>query len=127
VGAAGIALTPNTVDPYSARAVRASMGSIFRLPVVRIGDCSAFLKLCKKKGFQTVATVVTGDKTHFDIDLKGPTVVILGQEGAGLPQDIMDEVDLRVRIPMAETIDSLNVATSSAVVLYEALRQRTRR
>jgi TrmH family RNA methyltransferase len=103
------------------------MGSIFRIPVVRIGDSSAFLKLCKKKGFQTVATVVTGEKTHFDIDLKEPTVVILGQEGAGLPQDIMDEVDLRVRIPMAATIDSLNVATSAAVVLYEAMRQRMQR
>jgi TrmH family RNA methyltransferase len=127
VGAAGIALTPHTVDPYSARAVRASMGSIFRIPVVRIGDSSAFLKLCKKKGFQTVATVVTGENSHFDIDLKKPTVIILGQEGAGLPQDIMDEIDLRVRIPMAETIDSLNVATSAAVVLYEAMRQRMRR
>lgn len=127
VGAAGIALTPNTVDPYSAKAVRASMGSILRLPVVRIGDSRAFMKLTRQKGFQTVATVVTGEKAHFDIDLKKPTVVILGQEGAGLPQDIMEEVDLRVRIPMAETIDSLNVATSSAVVLYEAMRQRTRR
>jgi RNA methyltransferase, TrmH family len=127
VGAAGIALTPNTVDSYSAKAVRASMGSILRVPVVRIGDSRAFITLCKQKGFQTVAAVVTGEKSHFDIDLKKPTVVILGQEGAGLPQDIMAEVDLRVRIPMAETIDSLNVATSSAVVLYEALRQRMQR
>jgi TrmH family RNA methyltransferase len=127
VGAAGIALTPNTVDPYSAKAVRASMGSILRLPVVRIGDFSTFVKLCKQRGFQTIATAVTGDKAHFDIDLKKPTAIILGQEGAGLPQDIMAEVDLRVRIPMAETIDSLNVATSSAVILYEAMRQRIQR
>jgi TrmH family RNA methyltransferase len=125
--AAGVALTPNTVDPYNAKAVRASMGSILRLPVVRIGDTGAFMKLCKQKGFQTVAAVVTGDKTHFDIDLKKPTAVILGQEGAGLPQDITTEVDLLVRIPMAETIDSLNVATSSAVILYEAMRQRMQR
>jgi len=127
VVAAGIALTPNTVDPYSAKAVRASMGSILRLPVVRVGDSSAFVKLCKQKGFQTVAAVVTGETAHFDIDLKKPTVIILGQEGAGLPQDIMAEVDLRVRIPMAETIDSLNVAISCAVVLYEAMRQRIQR
>lgn len=127
VGAAGIALTPKTVDPYGAKAVRASMGSILRLPVVRIGGIGVFVKLCKQGGFQTVATVVTGDKTHFDIDLTKPTVVILGQEGAGLPPDIIADVDLRVRIPMAETIDSLNVATSSAVVLYEALRQRMQR
>jgi TrmH family RNA methyltransferase len=127
VGAAGIALTPNTVDPYSAKAVRASMGSILRLPVVRIADSRAFVKLCKQKDFQAVAAVVTGEKSHFDIDLNKPAVIILGQEGAGLPQDIMAEVDLCVRIPMAETIDSLNVAISSAVILYEAMRQRMER
>jgi TrmH family RNA methyltransferase len=127
VGAAGIALTPNTVDPYGAKAVRASMGSILRLPAVRIADGRAFVKLCKQKDFQTVAAVVTGEKSHFDIDLNKPTVIILGQEGAGLPQDIMAEVDLRVRIPMAETIDSLNVAISSAVILYETMRQRMHR
>jgi TrmH family RNA methyltransferase len=127
VAAAGIALTPNTVDPYSAKAIRASMGSILRLPVVSVGEIEAFVKRCKKTGFQTVATVVTGEKSHFEIDLTKPTAVILGQEGAGLPQHIMSAVDIRVRIPMSETIDSLNVATSSAVILYEALRQRMQR
>jgi TrmH family RNA methyltransferase len=67
--------------------------------------------------------VVTAEKTHFDIDLTKPTAVVLGQEGAGLPQTIMAAVDLQMRIPMAETTDSLNVATAAAVVLYEALRQ----
>jgi TrmH family RNA methyltransferase len=124
VGAAGVAITSNTVDPFSAKAVRASMGSILRLPVVRIGDSRTFMKISRQRGYQTVATVVTGEQTHFEIDLKKPTVVILGQEGAGLPNDIMEEVDLRVRIPMADTIDSLNVAISSAVILYEAMRQR---
>jgi TrmH family RNA methyltransferase len=127
VAAAGIALTPNTVDPYSAKAIRASMGSILRLPIVGVGEIKAFMKRCKKMGFQTVATMVTGEKTPFDIDLTKPTVVILGQEGAGLPQASMADVDLRVRIPMATTIDSLNVATSAAVILYEALRQRMQR
>jgi TrmH family RNA methyltransferase len=84
VAAAGIALTPNTVDPYSAKAIRASMGSILRLPVVRVGEIEAFVKRCKKTGFQAVATMVAGEKSHFDIDLTKPTVVILGQESAGL-------------------------------------------
>jgi TrmH family RNA methyltransferase len=127
VAAAGIALTPNTVDPYSAKAIRASMGSILRLPVVRVGEIEAFVKRCKKTGFQTVATMVAGEKSHFDIDLTKPTVVILGQESAGLSQHIMADVDFRVRIPMAETIDSLNVATSAAVILYEVMRQRLQR
>jgi TrmH family RNA methyltransferase len=103
------------------------MGSILRLPIVHIVDVKAFIKACKKKGYQTVATVLNGEKTHFDIDLKKPTIVILGQEGAGLSQDIMPIIDLHVRIPMAETIDSLNVATAAAVILYEALRQKMKK
>ncbi len=124
VGASGVATTANTVDPYNAKAARASMGSILRLPVVSVGDLSSFLKTCKTHGFQTLAAVLNGGKTHFDIDLTKPTAVVLGQEGAGLPQDVMADIDLRISIPMAETIDSLNVATAAAVILYEAVRQR---
>ena len=124
VGASGVVITTNTVDPFNAKAIRASMGSILRLPIMHIVDVREFIKACKKKGYQTVATVLSGGKTHFDIDLKKPTIVILGQEGAGLSQDIMPDIDLHVRIPMAETIDSLNVSTAAAVILYEALRQK---
>ncbi len=124
VGASGIAITSNTVDPFNAKAVRASMNSILRLPVVQVGDIATFIQKCRQTGFQTVATALNGDKAHFAVDLTKPTAVIVGREGAGLSQDIMAAIDLRVRIPMAETIDSLNVATAAAVVLYEAMRQR---
>ncbi|HYA88984.1 MAG TPA: RNA methyltransferase [Nitrospirota bacterium] len=123
-GTSGIAITSNTVDPFNAKAVRASMNSILRLPVVPVGDVAAFIQKCRLAGFQTIATALNGDKTHFAIDLTKPTAVIVGQEGAGLPPGIMAAIDLRVRIPMAEAIDSLNVATAAAVVLYEAMRQR---
>jgi len=124
VNASGVAITANTVDPFNAKAVRASMGSILRIPVVPVGDISSFIQTCKRRGFQTAVTVPKGGTPHFDVDLTKPTVVILGQEGAGLPQDIMAEADIPVRIPMAETIESLNVATSAAIILYEAFRQR---
>ena len=124
VGSSGIIITPNTVDPFNPKAVRASMNSILRLPVVLVGDIALFLQKCRQTGFQTVATALNGVKAHFAVDLTKPTAVIVGQEGAGLPQGIMDGIDLRVRIPMVETIDSLNVATAAAVVLYEAMRQR---
>lgn len=127
VGASGLALSPHTVDPYSAKAVRASMGSILRVPVVRIADITSFIRLCQQSGFQTAATLLTGETSHFDADLLKPTAVIIGQEGGGLPQDIADHIDVRVRIPMSGTIDSLNVATATAVFLYEALRQRTKK
>jgi len=74
-----------------------------------------------------VALVVSGRETHFDLDLTKPTALVVGQEGAGLPDEMMQDVDLRVRIPMSPAIDSLNVATAAAVVLYEAMRQRKER
>jgi RNA methyltransferase, TrmH family len=124
VGASGVAITSNTVDPYNAKAVRASMGSIFRLPIISVAQTAAFLDKCKSRGFQAAAAVLTGEQSHFNVDLTKPTAVLLGQEGAGLPQDIMEHIDLQLRIPMAATIDSLNVATAAAVILYEAMRQR---
>lgn len=124
VGTSGIAITSNTVDPFNAKAVRASMNSILRLPVVLVGDIASFIQKCRQTGFQTMATALSGNKAHFEVDLTKPTAVILGQEGTGLPASIMATIDQRVRIPMAETIDSLNVATAAAVVLYEAMRQR---
>ncbi len=123
-GAAGIAVTPNTVDPYNAKTVRASMGSILRLPMARINDASRFAQKCKEKGFQTVALALDGGTTHFESDLRKPTAVFLGQEGSGLPDEILRDMDQRVRIPMADRIDSLNVAVSAAVFLYEVFRQR---
>lgn len=127
VNASGVVLTAKTVDPFNPKAVRASMGSLLRLPIVNVTDIRGFIQKCKQKGFQTAATVLTGEKTHFDIDLTKPTALIFGQEGAGLPQDIMSEIDVLVRIPVAETIDSLNVATAAAVILYEAMRQRMKK
>lgn len=124
-GASGLALSPNTADPHNAKAVRASMGSILRVPVVRTGEAPLFLRKCRERGYQIVALTTGGERTHFDLDLRTPTVVIVGQEGTGLPDDLLKDADLRVRIPLAETIDSLNVATATAVVLYEAVRQRT--
>lgn len=124
VGASGVAITSNTVDPFNAKALRASMGSILRLPIVHIGDDAAFMQASRRKGFQTVAAVVANGQSLFDVDLKKPTVVILGQEGAGLPEDIIADIDHRVRIPMSAAIDSLNVSVAAAVILYEAMRQR---
>lgn len=125
VGASGIAVAQNTVDVFHTKSIRASMGSILRLPVVKIGETAAFVKKCRGAGFQVIAMDTEGEKTHFETDMTKASAVIVGQEGTGLPDEIAKAADIRVRIPMAKTIDSLNVATSAAVVLYEALRQRS--
>ncbi len=123
-GAAGVAVASRTVDPYNAKTIRASMGSLLRLPVIRVPDTASFLDRCKQQGFQRVGLTVAGTHTHFDLDLTRPTAIIVGQEGSGLAEDILDHVDHHVRIPMAPATESLNAAVSAAIVLYEALRQR---
>jgi TrmH family RNA methyltransferase len=125
VSASGVAVTPHTVDPYNGKAVRGSMGSILRVPVVKVRGEQEFVRACRERGFQTAALELNGRQTPFEMDLTVPTVILLGQESSGLPAEELANFDHRVRIPMAETIDSLNVATSAAVILYEALRQRT--
>jgi len=124
VSASGVAVTPHTVDAYNGKAVRGSMGSILRVPVVKVQSEHAFVRSCKERGFQTVALVLNGRETPFELDLTAPTVIMLGQESSGVMAEELADFDRRIRIPMAETIDSLNVATSAAVVLYEAMRQR---
>ncbi|MBS1242783.1 MAG: methyltransferase, TrmH family, group 3, partial [Nitrospirae bacterium] len=124
VSASGVAVTPHTVDAYNGKAVRGSMGSILRVPVVKVQSEHAFVRSCKERGFQTVALVLNGRETPFELDLTAPSVIMLGQESSGLMAEELADFDRRIRIPMAETIDSLNVATSAAVVLYEAMRQR---
>ena len=124
VGASGVAVTPHTVDAYNGKAIRGSMGSIMRVPVVRVQSERDFVARCKERGFQTVALELNGRKTPFELDLTVPTVIMLGQESSGLSAEELVDFGHRVRIPMAETIDSLNVATSAAVFLYEAMRQR---
>lgn len=124
VGASGVAVTPNTVDAYNSKSVRASMGSILRVPVAKVQGEQEFVEDCRARGFQTAALVLNGRETPYELDLTVPTVLMLGQESAGLAAEDVARFDHRLRIPMAETIDSLNVAVSAAVVLYEALRQR---
>ena len=124
VSASGVAVTPHTVDAYNGKAVRGSMGSILRVPVVKVQSEHAFVRSCKERGFQTVALVLNGRETPFELDLTAPSVIMLGQESSGLMAEELADFDRRIRIPMAATIDSLNVATSAAVVLYEAMRQR---
>ena len=84
VGASGVAVTPHTVDAYNGKAVRGSMGSILRVPVVRIQNERDFVATCKERGFQTVALELNGRKTPFELDLTVPTVIMRGSGKFGV-------------------------------------------
>ncbi len=126
-GATGVVLDELSADPWGWKALRASMGSAFHLPVVRSRAIAALIADWRAAGIRIVATAPRGGVSMYDVDFTQPTAVLLGGEGAGLPEDLVAAADTRVSIPMHGAIESLNAAVAAAVLLYEAQRQRTRR
>ena len=122
-GAAGVLISENSADGFSPRALRASMGSAFRLPVWEDVPIESTIKSARTEGFQIAATARDGDASYLDIDWKQPLLVIFGSEGHGLSREILDYADMMVNIPIVESVESLNLAVSVGVILFEARRQ----
>lgn len=123
-GIGGVVTTPGTVDFYNPKALRATMGSIFRLPTVRTDTIEGFVERFKAKGYRVVAAMVSAKTPYFEYDFSKPTVILLGQEGMGLPMEAASLTDAQISIPMATMMDSLNVASAASVLIYEGVRQR---
>lgn len=125
LGATGVVLSKGTVDLYNQKVVRSTMGSIFHLPLVTVEDDAETIEQLKKKNVKIIATSAEGKKNCSEADLKGPVAILVGNEGAGLPDDLAGLADETISIPMAGKAESLNAGVATAIVLYEALGQRT--
>jgi TrmH family RNA methyltransferase len=123
-GATGVVLDESSADPWSWKALRASMGSAFRVPVLRSRAMGNLIKEWRAAGLRIVATTPRKGTPMHDVDFTSPTALLLGGEGAGLPDVSIAAADVRVSIPMRGGIESLNAAVAAAVLLYEAQRQR---
>jgi TrmH family RNA methyltransferase len=123
-GATALAAAGRSADPFGWKALRGSMGSAFRLPIVRRTSADETVARARAAGCQVVATVLDGTPFH-EVDLSRPTCLLLGSEGRGLPRAVSDAADSRLAIPMRAPVESLNVAVAAGVVLYEARRQRS--
>ncbi|MEV4637527.1 TrmH family RNA methyltransferase [Actinoplanes sp. NPDC049548] len=125
-GAAGVVVTGHAADPYDPRAVRASTGSLFALPVVRVPSHREVLEWVGALGVpvQVVGTDERGPVDIAEHDLTGPTVLAVGNETHGLSAAWRDACDRMVRIPITGAASSLNAASAATVALYEAARQR---
>ena len=109
--------------PAGWKALRGSMGSALRLPIAR-GEIADVLRALRAAGIETSALVPRAGRPLFEVDFKQPSALILGSEGAGLPDEVLRQVDRRITIPMQQPVESLNVGVAAALVLYEAFRQR---
>ena len=112
-----------TVDLENPKLLRASAGQWFRLPIQPSRDLTADLRRLQAEGIQLIATLPTAELTYWQIDFSRPSVILLGNEGAGLSAELTQLADLAVQIPLAAGVESLNVAVAAALMLYEARRQ----
>lgn len=116
-------LSPDSVDLGHPKVLRASVGQWFRLPMATV-DVVTQAQQLQQQGVQLVATTATGELDYWQLDLRQPTVFMMGNEGAGLSAELMACASVTAKIPVMPGVESLNVAVSAALLLYEARRQR---
>lgn len=122
-GANGIILTKGTVDIYNDKTLRATMGSIFKMPIIIDNEFDNILKL-KENGFNLVVSSLETDNNFYDIDMKKKAIIAVGNEGNGVSEEIYKLADEKVKIPMPGSAESLNVAIAAAIMMFEAVRQK---
>jgi RNA methyltransferase, TrmH family len=124
VGGAGVVLLGDTTDPFAPSAVKASMGSLFAVPVAHAPGVGDFFAWAGAHEVAVVATSGRADTDHWDTGYRTPLAVLMGSEGDGLPEDLLSRSDRRIRIPMVGTAESLNLAVATAIMLYEVRRKQ---
>lgn len=122
-GASAMVVCRETAHPFHPKALRGSMGSLLRLPVVDGGDAQAAFEYLKNKGFSLAACVPRGGVDFRRAKLPRPLALVLGSESTGLSRNLLQTCNLHLSVPMKGGIDSLNVAVVAGLVLYETIRQ----
>jgi TrmH family RNA methyltransferase len=123
-GMSGMIAAGASANPFSWKAIRGSMGSTLRLPVVGGVPTDSVLASLKSSGIRAVAAVPRGGEDPDVVDWRGKVALIVGGEGAGLSDEVTTSCDTLVSIPMAARVESLNVAAAGAILIYAARRQR---
>ncbi|MBQ9639777.1 MAG: 23S rRNA (guanosine(2251)-2'-O)-methyltransferase RlmB [Bacteroidales bacterium] len=105
-------------------AMKTSAGALFRLPVCREQNLKTVVNLCKQLGMQVVAATEKSSTNYLSVDFRQPTLLIMGAEDTGISPELLRLCDVRARLPMCGSIQSLNVSVAAGVFMYEVLRQR---
>ncbi len=122
-GVGGVIVADPTTDPFNPNVVRASLGTLFTVPLA-VTDSAAAIGHLRAAAVRIVATTPSADLAHHEADLQGAVAVVVGSEQYGLSSAWLESADERVVIPMVGPVDSLNAAQAAGIVLFEALRQR---
>ena len=123
-GVSGVFLTKTCVDITNPKVIRATMGSVYRIPFFYVEDVVSLEKKLKEKGIRSFAAHLKGENSYDHESYKGGTAFFIGNEGKGLTDQAADAADCLIRIPMCGKVESLNAAMASGILMYEAARQR---
>ena len=123
-GAHGVLIPQRRSCQLSAAVAKASAGAIEYVKVAQIGNVAQTLTELKKQGFWVIGTDPAEGSSYYDVDLTGPVVIVIGDEGEGMARLTRERCDSLVQIPMHGKVQSLNASVASAILLYEMLRQR---
>ena len=123
VRAAGVIVLPGSADPFGPKAIRASAGSVLNLPVIRLSEATEAMDALDAMGVALVAALAHGGVDLFSAEIPRRVCFVLGNEGAGLDSALRARAALRVRVPMPGHAESLNVAMTATVLLYDWLRR----
>jgi TrmH family RNA methyltransferase len=124
-GADALVTLDETVDAWNPNAIRASLGCVFRVPVINMSSAE-FASRCAEAGITTVAAALAAkSRPHHETDMRGPTAIVMGAEAHGLSRWWLDHADSLAVIPMHGKVDSMNVSVAAGILVFEALRQRS--
>ena len=123
VGIAGVVISENSADVYSPKSLRAAMGASFRLPIWDLAGFEEILDWAKNWDLVSTAADVAATKSYTQIDWRQPRLLIFGSEAHGLSESELKSIDEHLKIPMDSVVESLNLAVSAGVILFEARRQ----
>ena len=119
-----VVLSKGTVDLYNPKVIKATMGAIFRLNILKDVDLCSYVKELKDKGVHIFAAHLKGEKNHYEGHYEDGTCFLMGNEGEGLSDELSGHATEYIKIPMRLEAESLNVAVATSILVYEAIRQR---
>lgn len=123
-GVDAIFLSKGSVDIYNPKTIRSTMGSIYRMPVIYVDDLLELLNIFKQRGIKSYAAHLEGKKSYDKEDYQSGTAILIGNEGNGLRDEVAENADVWVQIPMQGKVESLNAAIAASILMFEVYRQR---
>lgn len=122
-GVAGVVTTESSADPFMPAALRGSMGSVFREPIWPGVPSDELVRWSRSSGLRLAATEIRGSLSYLETDWRQPRLLLFGSEAHGIPAGLSEIADERISIPMQKGVESINIAVSVGIMLFEARRQ----